>query len=445
MTPAYKQYFKNKKITVMGLGLLGRGLGVVKFLSKLGADLIVTDLKDETALKPTLDQLKNCRNIKYILGQHRFEDFKNKDLIIKAAGVPLDSIYIEEARKNKIPIEMDASLFAKFSKAVIIGVTGTRGKSTTASLIYEILKKGGKKVYLGGNIKGTTTLPLLKKVQPGDYVVLELDSWQLQGFGDSKISPHISVFTNLMPDHLNYYGGSMKKYFNDKANIFCHQTRKDYLILGNSARQAIKKFYKKPIRSRVILSSEKDIPKNWTVGLAGSHNLENISYAVAVSTLLGIPKERVRRSVARFKALPGRLEFVKKYKGIKIYNDTNSTTPEATLAGLKTLSQNKNIVLVMGGSDKKLGMESLTESLPKYCKAVVLLPGTGTEKIKNNISALKNLKIVYAVNLKNAISKAIKLSSDGDVILFSPAFASFGMFKNEYDRGDKFLEIIKNL
>jgi len=445
MNLSYTQYFKNKKITVMGLGLLGRGLGVVKFLSECGAILTVTDLKDKTILKPTLKQLKKYPNITYILGHHRLEDFRNKDLIIKSAGVPLDSIYIDEAKKNNILIEMDASLFAKFSDAVIIGVTGTRGKSTTAGLIYEMLRKAGKKVYLGGNIKGIATLPLLKKVKAGNFVVLELDSWQLQGFGDSKISPHIAVFTNLMPDHLNYYGGNMEKYFQDKANIFRYQKREDFLVLSKNSQSAIKKYYKKPLTSQIISVSAKDVPSNWQHKLAGIHNLKNISFAIKVGELLGISEQKIKTSVEQFKTLPGRLELIKTYKGIRIYNDTNSTTPDATLAGLRTLSKNKNIVLIMGGSDKNIKMDSLIAELPRYCKAVVLLPGTGTDKIKNKISKLKNIELHHAVNLKDAVSLSVSLASKNDIVLFSPAFASFGMFKNEYDRGDKFIEIIKNL
>ena len=193
-----EDYFKDKKITVMGLGLLGRGVGDAEFLAKNGADLIVIDLKIKKQLKTSLDRLKRFKNIKYTLGKHKLQDFRRRDMILKSAGVPLDSPYIKEAKKNKIPIEMSASLFTKLSGAKIIGVTGTRGKTTVTYMIYQILKKAKKRVFLGGNIKGVSTLALLGKVKKGDTVVMELDSWQLQGFGDSKISPHIAVFTRAV-------------------------------------------------------------------------------------------------------------------------------------------------------------------------------------------------------------------------------------------------------
>ena len=236
-----KEIFRNKKILIMGLGILGRGMNVARFLAESGAKLTITDLKTKEALAASLKKLKKFKNVKYVLGRHNLADFKNADMVIKAAGVPLDSVYIAEARKNNISVEMDASLFAKLAKGItIIGVTGTRGKSTVTHLIYEILKNAGKKVFLGGNIKGIANLPLLKKIKPGDIVVMELDSWQLQGFGEAKISPHIAVFTTFLADHLDYYNGDMEKYFVDKANIYRFQNKNDWLI----ARPAVAKLIK---------------------------------------------------------------------------------------------------------------------------------------------------------------------------------------------------------
>ncbi len=207
MSASIKEQFKGKKVTIMGLGLLGKGIGDARFLAECGADVLVTDLKTKEQLAAALEELKDYKNITYVLGEHRLEDFRDRDFVIKGGGAPLDSIYIAEARKHKIPVEMDASLFAKHTEATIVGITGTRGKSTTTQAIYEILKTYYKKgtVFLGGNVRGTATLPLLLEAKKGDVVVMELDSWQLQGFGEAQIAPHISVFTNFLPDHLNYY------------------------------------------------------------------------------------------------------------------------------------------------------------------------------------------------------------------------------------------------
>lgn len=485
MTKNYKQFFKGKKITIMGLGLLGRGLGYTKFLAECGADLIVTDLKSSTALRSSLKKLRNHKNIKYVLGEHRLEDFRKRDMIIKAAGVPVDSIYIKEAKKNRIPVEMDVSLFAKCAPGVmIIGVTGTRGKSMTTTLIYEILKANEKflkipstwfgdahhkplrtkklSVFLGGNLRGVATLPLLKKVKDGDILVCELDSWQLQGFGEAKISPHISVFTTFMPDHMNYYGSTgspqvkaMKKYFRDKANIFKYQKRGDVLII----RPGMKRFInKKEVKGKLIVVNSKKI-ENWKFNVPGIHHRENLACAVTVARQLEIPESKIKKTVANFKDLEGRLQLLRTYKGIKIYNDNNATTPEATIAGIEALENlqrkdlcktdkglsfvKRKIILICGGSDKGLPLDNFVKTINKYCKTVILIPGTGTEKLVSSNKFL--ITSEQTKNLKDAVGIALGKSSKRDIILFSPAFASFGMFNNEYERNDEFMKIIKGL
>ena len=426
----------------MGLGLLGRGLGYAKFLAECGADLVVTDLKTKEQLRTSIKSLKKFKNIKFVLGKHRLEDFRNKDMIIKNPGVPLDSIYIKEAKKNKIPIEMDVSLFAKCAPEVmIVGVTGTRGKSMVTALIYEILSKNikNRKVYLGGNVRGVATLPLLEKVKEGDILVCELDSWQLQGFGDVKISPHISVFTSFMPDHMNYYKNSMENYFTDKANIFKYQKREDILITNKE----VKKIIKQKLNSKIILADKKNV-SDFKFIVPGEHQRQNLAYAVEVAKQFNIPISKIKKTVANFKGVEGRLQFLKNYKGIKIYNDNNATTPEATIAGIEALKNGKkNIVLICGGADKKLDLTNFVKVINNNCKAISLIPGTGTDILLKNYK----LEISYEIgkDLKDVILKGLKFAKKGDTILFSPAFASFGMFNNEYERNDQFLEIIKKL
>ena len=445
----YKEYFKGKKGVIMGLGLMGGGLGDAIFLADCGAELIITDLKSEKELAPSLKKLAKYKNIKYVLGYHDIEDFKQADFIIQPGNVPVDSPYLLEAKKNNIPIYESESLFMEQAEDIkVIGVTGTRGKTTTTTLIYEILKSAfGKKVHLGGNIKGTSALSLLNKIKDGDMVVMELDSWCLHGIGDIKKSPQISVFTNIMPDHLNFYmKGSkdeveaLQKYFNDKANIYLNQKSDDYLICGEKISAKIGQ-----IKSHKIVVNKKGVPKSWKIKIPGEHNLENIACAIAAARALKIEESVIKKVVENFAGVAGRQEFIREYKGVKIYNDTTATTPDATLAVLKALgNKNKKIVLIMGGADKNIDMFGLVKEIPKYTKAVLLLAGTGTEKLKNNFSR-QTKDIPTFDNLKEAVNQAIKLCRKGDTLVLSPAFASFGMFKNEYDRGDKFNKLIKIL
>ncbi|MEK7124240.1 MAG: UDP-N-acetylmuramoyl-L-alanine--D-glutamate ligase, partial [Patescibacteria group bacterium] len=353
-----------------------------------GAQVLVTDLKSSAELKPSLQKLQKYKNIKYVLGKHRLKDFQNCDFVLKGQGVALDSPYVAHARNKGIPIEMDESLFTKLApKVKIIGVTGTRGKSTTTLLIYEILKQAFNnpsstfgikkpKVFLGGNIKGTAALPLLKEMKDGDMVVFELSSWQLQGFGEAKISPHISVFTNFMPDHMNYYQNSLKQYFGDKSYIYKFQKKKDVLILGPSMKNSIK-----GAKGKIIKTSLKNLPKSWHIELKGRHNLENIVCAIEVGRLFKIKDTIIKKVVKNFKAIEGRLELAKNIKNVDIYNDTNSTTPEATIAALNSFD--KKVILIMGGMDKGLDTRKLEAMLPKKTKKIFMIPGSGGEKIKS--------------------------------------------------------------
>ena len=441
----YKEQFKGKKITIMGLGILGRGLGYTKFLAECGADLIVTDLKTKEQLATSLKALEKFSNIKFTIGEHRLEDFRNRDIVMKMAGVPMDSIYIAEARKTGAKIEMDVSLFVKCAPdTMLVAVTGTRGKSMTTTLIYQILKANEKflkrNIFLGGNIRGVATLPLLKKVKKGDILVCELDSWQLQGFGEDKISPHISVFTSFMPDHMNYYKGSMEDYFNDKKNIFKYQNKNDVLII----RTGMKKFIDKiEVKGKLVIINKKEV-ENWNFVVPGEHQRENLACAVEVAKQFKIPEMKIKKVVKDFKGVEGRLQLFRILKGIKIYNDNNATTPEAVIAGIEALKgKNKNIVLICGGADKKLDLTNFVKVVNKNCKAVSLIPGTGTDVLLKEYK----LKISNEIgkDLKGVIKNALGLASHGDIILFSPAFASFGMFQNEYERNDLFMKIIKGL
>ncbi|MBI4120952.1 MAG: UDP-N-acetylmuramoyl-L-alanine--D-glutamate ligase [Parcubacteria group bacterium] len=434
--------FRGKKITVAGLGLLGRGVGDAAFLAECGASLVVTDLKSEEDLRESTDKLKHFPNVSFVLGEHRLEDFQDKDFILRGAGVPSHSPYIDEARKRNIPIEMSASLFARLAGIPIVGVTGTRGKSTITHMIADVLKASGQHVLLGGNVRGVATLPLLKEVRAQSIGVFELDSWQLQGFGESKISPNISVFATLYPDHMNYYKGDMDAYLQDKANIFLYQKQDDTLIVGSQALGAIEK-YKKDIHGTVVVADEAGLPTHWKLAIPGDHNRYNASLALEAVRALGVSDEVSKKALEAFKGLPGRIELLREINGLKFYNDTNATSPDATLASLKTLHKGApNTILIMGGADKGLDMGGLLEVLPTYCKTVVLLPGTGTEKLHLEPATYTLIKVF---SLKEALEMALKKAERGDTILFSPAFASFGLFKNEYDRGDQFTKLVNEI
>lgn len=446
----HTDYFKGKKITVMGLGLLGRGVGDVEFLARHGADLIVTDLKSQDELRTSLERLKSFKNIMYVLGEHRLEDFRGRDLILKAAGVPLDTPYIQEAEKNNIAVEMSTALFVSLAPVRTVGITGTRGKSTVTHMVYEALENERKdglrqgKVFLGGNVRGLSTLALLDEVEEGDTVVLELDSWQLQGFRTKGISPEIAVFTTFMPDHMNYYHDNLSVYFRDKAAIY--ETQKDggVLVVSEQVHDYIKLFNAPvPQSTEVRVVSKKSYEALPPLTMLGEHNRQNAALAFETLKACGVESERAQRAVAQFKGVPGRLEKIAEKNTRVFYNDTTATTPEAATAALQALS-GKEVLIIMGGSDKGLDFSPFLEAL-RHVRTCLLLPGTGSERIMLESSEDIRNKTIEVPTMKDAVAKAYSLSKEGEVVVLSPGCASFGLFKNEFERGDEFVSAVHAL
>ncbi|PIR82426.1 hypothetical protein COU20_02460 [Candidatus Kaiserbacteria bacterium CG10_big_fil_rev_8_21_14_0_10_59_10] len=449
--------FQGKRIVLLGLGVLGRTVGDAEFLATCGAEVLVTDKKSEEELAESVARLKRYKNITFKLGRHDVLDFSEFDMVLKAAGVPLDSPEVAAAQTAGVPVCMSTALFAKHAAeegATVVGVTGTRGKSTVAHMIYHALSRAAlrddsgreRSIFLGGNVRGVSTLSLLPKVKPLDIAVLELDSWQLQGFGTLGISPRIAVFTNLMPDHLDYYGGDMKAYFSDKANIFKHQRASDVLIAENGL---LERFSTTSPGER---RAPAPLPEHWILRVPGAHNRANAAYAAEALRQLGLSEEEIQSGLESFEGVEGRLQFVREVGGVKIYNDNNATTPEATIAALKALTATggklptAGIVLILGGADKGLDMSALVAEVNKTCKEVVLLAGSGTDALLQ-ATGYKLQAVTHDPfdSLERAVTKALECAEAGDVVLFSPAFASFGMFKHEYDRNDRFLSLVCSL
>lgn len=415
--------FAGKKITVMGLGLLGRGVGDAAYLAEQGAEVLVTDLKTKEELSESIEKLKEFSNIEYVLGEHRLSDFENRDFILKGNGVPLNNSYIEHAQKNGVEVLMSGALFHVLSGIPMVGVTGTRGKTTVTELIHHAIAHS----LLGGNIRGISNLQLLKEVKGKDVAVFELDSWQLQGFGYQKISPEIAVFTNFMEDHLNYYP-DMDTYFMDKAQIFLHQKENDVLVVGEDVEERVKKH-----TTRYIVARIGDVPASWHPHLLGDHNKKNVACAYHALKAYGLSEEDIQKAFMSFKGIEGRLEYMGEIDGVSVFNDNNATTPTATVAGIEAVKGSGKLILIAGGNDKKLDPTPLISALDTV-DHLVLLRGTGTEKLGRKENAHESLA--------SAIEEAFSVAQEGDVILFSPGFASFGMFANEYERNDKFVALV---
>jgi UDP-N-acetylmuramoylalanine--D-glutamate ligase len=448
---------RGKRVLVMGLGLQGSGMAAARYAVQKGAQVRVTDMKTAEVLAPSVQALAGLP-IEFVLGQHRDEDFLWADIVLRNPGVPRNSRYLLIAQEHGARIEMEITLFFMDCPGHIIGVTGTRGKTTTASLIYEILRASGMPTVLGGNVAGVETLSLLSHIDATTQVVLELSSWQLEGLAPHSISPQVAVMTNVFPDHLNTYS-SMEEYALAKANIFRHQTS-DGIGVFNYDNAWTRRFGEESpgqtwfsslqLGGSFLRGSQTIIPFTAIeTPLAGRHNLENILLATTTARLLDIPQAIITETVRRFKGVPHRLEEIRTYKGVRYINDSASTTPVAGLVGLEAFAE--PIVLLAGGNTKHLPLEQWPQRIVERCRAVVLLAGSGTDELLPAIHSAaqqqgaKNPVCGVFDNFKQALDVAIAQAHPGDVLLFSPGFTSFGMFLNEFDRGDQFVAYVRAL
>jgi UDP-N-acetylmuramoylalanine--D-glutamate ligase len=442
----FKDYFTGKKITVMRIGLLGRGVGDAAFLAEMGAEVLVVDDAPQEVMQPSVDALSEYKNITFKFGPYEEADFTSCDYVLVGAGTPLDSKELAAARAANVSLKQSAAWFAELSKIPIIGVTGTRGKSTVTHMIHHVLSEvTGEEILLGGNVRGVSNLQLLNEVKEDSLCVMELDSWQLQGWGWSKISPLISVFTNFMPDHLNYYktgdtdlATALDLYFTDKANIFTHQEESGVLITVPSVFEQAKKLPELTLGQEVVLVDGSALPEDTLLAMPGEHNRLNAALAYEALKAVSLSDEEIFSGLATFPGVPGRLQFVGEHEGVRVYNDNNSTTPQATVAGLRAVGNvdTKNVILIAGGAYKDIDPQVLVDEIPKYCKKVFLLPGTGTDLIKDILDA------EVFTSMDEVVKAAQSAGQPGDIILFSPGFASFGLFKNEYERNDAFLDCL---
>jgi UDP-N-acetylmuramoylalanine--D-glutamate ligase len=484
----YRENFAGMKILVMGLGLNGGGFESARYLALAGADVSVTDLRDEKTLAPSIEKLEAALGgvpVRYILGRHNTEDFEKADMVIKNPGVPPDSPYLKAARR----IETDISLFLAASPARLTAVTGSKGKSSTASALHWVLDKGRQApppetgltgaAYLGGNIT-VSPLSFLDVLGENDDVVLELSSWQLGDIkgrfrkdGNPLLKPRAAVVTAIMPDHLDRYG-TMEAYIGDKRVIYQGQDGTDVIVAGDD--DWGKSFHAES-RGRHLVYAEGPLPEStaggWIAGKAGPglarlwdipggmekpgalveavpacplvpgyHQKKNLLAAALALLDLGLPAGFIRESLGTFPGLEHRLEFFHQAEGVRWYNDSAATIPEAAAAAVAAFD--KAPVLVSGGTDKNLDFGPLVKAAAG-ARAVILLAGTGSEKL---VPLLERAGIPYRGPFDSAdaaVKAAREAASPEDSVVFSPGCTSFGMFLNEFDRGRKWKEAVRRI
>jgi UDP-N-acetylmuramoylalanine--D-glutamate ligase len=417
--------FKNKKVLIWGLGLHNGGLGATKFFHKIGSKVTVTDLRSELILKPTLTKLKKYSGIKYVLGKHNEKDFLNADLVIVNPAITPNNKFLKLLKKNKIEYITDMGFFLKYNQSFIVGVTGTKGKSTITQLSYNLLKeavknkqiKGYNKVVLGGNIR-KSILDFLSTNNEKTISVIELSSFQLEYIKHIKKSPNLAIFTNLSPEHINWHG-TYDNYIKSKSYIYKFQKKEDYLIIDN----------------RIDLKENK--PKSKIIKTKS----DPLSMLKEVAKIFNLKTDFAQKIFNEFPGLPGRLEELGTINGITFINDTFSTHPLATAHALNKI---KDPVLIMGGVDKQFNLTEITKTLMNKKTRVVFLPGTFTDNLQKLLKpSYLNKYTVNSENMEDAFKKALLLCKKNDILILSPGGASFNLFLNEVDRGEHYIKCFK--
>jgi UDP-N-acetylmuramoylalanine--D-glutamate ligase len=440
----------------MGLGLLGGGVGAARYFAERGARVTVTDLRGKDVLASSLQSLRDLP-ITFVLGRHEEDDFRNADLIVRNPGVPESSPFLSIAQSARIPIETDASLFAREvfrpqGKYFVIGVTGTKGKTTTAMLIGEGFRAAGLPVAIVG-IPQTSflqTLSSLEKNHHPSIIVAELSSWQLESLAHHAVSPPIAVFTSFFPDHLNRHR-TMASYLEAKTTIFRFQKGSDVLVIPEGISDLEEILRPRPPRSIIRVENEA-INALPPLVIIGAHQRKNAALALAAINAAASHRSflwqwdpqktaEALRAIASFRGAPGRLELIATINGRLFVNDTTATNPEATAAALSSFEG--PIILIAGGEEKGLPVEGLARAIEHRVKELVLLPGSASEKIRSALNPVYTARAVSSVDtMAEAVEIAWEKSSIGDTILLSPAAASFNLYENEFDRGSAFTSAV---
>jgi len=447
---------KNKRVLVVGLGK--SGLSAAMFLRKLGARVTVSDTRSATALAKEIPTLLDA-GIMVEAGGHGLLTFRRQDLIVVSPGVPMDTPEVKQSLEYGMKVIGELELASRFLKGRVVAITGSNGKTTTTTLVGNIFSDAGVPTQVGGNI-GLPVIDLIEKSTPETTNVLEVSSFQLETI--EEFHPHIAVVLNITPDHLDRHG-SFESYAGAKTRITERQGPDDFLVLNAEdkptqmvAAKSKAQIYwfspRRPIKQGAFMHGESVvfIPREGAkpepvmpvaeIHLKGAHNVENVLAAVCAARLAGIPAEKIRASVASFKAVEHRLEFVRTVNGVEFYNDSKATNVDAAMKALASFP--RGIHLILGGKDKDSDYTLMADLLRERVKAVYTI-GSAAEKIERHLQGV--VKMVAAGTLATAVTEAAKAAAPGEVVLLSPACSSFDQFDNYEHRGRMFRQFVNEL
>lgn len=454
---------RGRRVTILGLGLFGGGTALARYLAGRGALLTVTDRRSRKDLEVSLRELEDLP-IRYVLGKHREEDFVRADIVFVNPAVAPGSPLIESAHRAGVPLDSEMNLFLKLCRVPVLAVTGSNGKSTTVALAGAMIRRSGRRVWVGGNI-GRSLLSSLHRIRADDRVVVEISSFQLEHLRALPLRPAVSVLTTVTPNHLDYHG-TFARYASAKRVILDPGPPPNIAILPGGDDRLLRWARDQGRKVIAFARRPKGTPSVWIEGssvrsdlsgaerelftasdlrLPGRFNLENAAAAAAAAAVAGAKPSGIREGVIRFRPIPHRLEEVGRIDSVSYYNDSIATTPESTVAALDALAP--GVLLIAGGSDKGIPFRRLGRVIARRAKAVVLI-GATAPGIQASIRAApcgRAIPLLRRPDLPSAVEAARQLASSGDKVLLSPASASFDMFRNFQERGETFRAIVRRM
>jgi UDP-N-acetylmuramoylalanine--D-glutamate ligase len=445
--------FKNKKILVVGLGV--SGIAAVKALDKLGAVICACDDSPKEKLAERLKEIENI-DVEYHLGGADFS-VEDIDLAVKSPGIKYETPVVQKLLKSNIKVISDIEAAYMITKGIIVSISGTNGKTTTTTLIGEIVKESGRKFKVTGNI-GYGMFNDALNAEEGEILVAEVSSFQLAG--TEKYKPHISILTNITPDHMDYHH-TMENYIEAKFRNVINQDENDFAVL-NYEDKTIREYSKSIKAEKIFFSADRPLDEGIFVEggkmyyrdknrmmfiidtadifIPGRHNVENALAAAGAAVALKIEPEKIARVLRTFKGVEHRLEFTAEYNGVKFYNDSKGTNPDSSIKAVEGIE--KPIILIAGGYDKHSEYDEFIKAFNGKVKALVLLGQTARDIEK--CARKYGFNDIYMVSsMDEAVKKSFELSESGDTVLLSPACASWGMYPNYEVRGRDFKERVK--
>ena len=471
--------FAGKHILVLGLGLHGGAIGNIKWLASRGARITVSDTKTREQLESSVEKISDIPTINYLFGNQDQINLDDVDMVLRNPAVPRKAPILEQAREKNIPVMMDSSIFFdQVGRERIIGITGSKGKTTTSHAIFHVLKNFIPETTAVG-IDGISPLGELEMIpSTTDPIIFEISSWRLEALQENHTSPHIAVCTSIYKDHLNTYT-SYEEYIDVKKQIIKYQQENDIAILNYD--DEIIRTWEKDVKGELFWYSLTPLPEGeqgiWidgdTINMAvddstrakgdentktttscsisdiphaSEHELRNKLPAIFLAFLRGYNIEDIVDAVQKIPPLKHRMQLVREVNGVQYINDTAATMPDATIAALKSLKE-KPLVLILGGSDKALEFQNLAQQISqqKNLKHLIWLPGTATDRMKQEILPVTHAHSYYASSMEEAVASASKFAKEGDTVLLSPGATSFGLFLHEFDRGEAFIKAVENL